>query len=165
MVIDLFEFCRQGDSLAGNVSVAELPRLDVARRDGVIKYRLDGGCDAQRKLSLTLDIDGEMWLVCQRCLDALHHRLEIATRFNVVRTEAEADAAPLDEDAADPLVGSEAFNLLDLVEEEVLLSVPLVPRHIACSAITVEEDARHRGAADPPAAFALLAALKTKLKH
>lgn len=164
MVVDLFNFCQQGGSLAGSVTVGELTRLDVARSEGVINYRVQGDRDAQRNLSLKLDIEGELWLVCQRCLEGLHHPLDITARFCVVRTEAEADAAPLDEDTADPLVGSVDFDLLDLIEEEVLLSLPLVPRHVTCSPIDVE-DALGVEAVEPAGSFASLDALKSKIKH
>ncbi len=54
-------------------------------------------------------------------------------------TEEEADEFPLDEDEVEVIVGSRQFDLVDLIEEELLLFLPLVPKH----------DGLSRGAREP----------------
>jgi len=49
-----------------------------------------------------------------------------------VATEEEADEYPLDDDEVEVIVGSRQFDLVDLIEEELLLSLPLVPKHDVC---------------------------------
>ena len=46
--------------------------------------------------------------------------------------EAGATEESLDDDSVDVIVGSTALDLLQLVEDEVLLSIPLSPRHPQC---------------------------------
>ncbi len=47
-------------------------------------------------------------------------------------TEEEADEYPLDDDEVEVIVGSRQFDLVDLIEEELLLTLPLVPKHNVC---------------------------------
>ena len=51
---------------------------------------------------------------------------------SIVATEEEADEFPLDDDEVEVIVGSRQFDLVDLIEEELLLSLPLVPKHDVC---------------------------------
>jgi uncharacterized protein len=56
--------------------------------------------------------------------------LEREVVFRFARSEAEADSIPIEEDDdVEIVVGSTKLNLLDWIEEEVLLSLPLVPMH------------------------------------
>ncbi|WP_231970273.1 YceD family protein [Polynucleobacter necessarius] len=50
-------------------------------------------------------------------------------RFVLVATQEEADAYPLEDEEQEPLVASQQFNLLETIEDEVLLSLPLIPKH------------------------------------
>jgi uncharacterized protein len=94
--------------------------------------------------------------------------------YRVVATEEEAEEFPLDDDEADVIVGSRQFDLVDLIEEELLLSLPLVPKHEVCPAVheslvsgvsgpTEEADEESEEAGDEgkrPNPFAALEALK-----
>lgn len=84
--------------------------------------------DRQGGMSLRLEVQGQAEMTCQRCLGAMQHSVEIDRRVHLARNEAELerlDALP-DSDAV--LVGEKA-DLVDLVEDEVLLSLPLAAMH------------------------------------
>jgi len=91
--------------------------------------------------------------------------VDVHRSYRVAKSEAEADAMPLDDEEFDPIVGSGAFDLVALVEEEVLLSLPVVPRHARCpgqtGAAPTEPEAAVQAAAKP-SPFAVLAQLKGK---
>jgi uncharacterized protein len=76
-------------------------------------------------------------LVCQRCLQPLHIKLTGESRVGLVETLAQADALP--EDVEPVWVEARKVDLGELVEEELLLALPLVPAHErgdpACRAI------------------------------
>jgi uncharacterized protein len=95
---------------------------------------------------------------CQRCLQPVTVNLEVARDFLFVADEQ--TAGELDADSEDDvLVLSHRFDLRALVEDELLLALPLVPRHERCPAPLTAAQAP----ADEPAApnpFAALAALK-----
>ena len=81
---------------------------------------------------LRLAIHGAAWLECQRCLSPYEEAFNVDATYRIVNTEEEAEEFPLDEDEVDVIVGSRQFDLVDLIEEELLLSLPLVPKHDVC---------------------------------
>ena len=87
--------------------------------------------------------------------------VEAERDFLFVADEATAEA--LDEDSeADVLVISRDFDALSLVEDELILALPLVPRHDNCPQSLPDSavDAAFEQASERPNPFAALAALK-----
>ena len=85
----------------------------------------DDGTDGQQPY-LRLAVHGHAWLTCQRCMTPYDQTFDVDMTYRVVATEEEAEEFPLDDDEADVIVGSRQFDLVDLIEEELLLSLPLV---------------------------------------
>lgn len=117
------------------------------------------GQSARQRLFVDLEVEGVVWLQCQRCLHAYEQSLLVRTRLEVMRSEEEADAAPLDDDEADVIVGSRSFDLITQIEDELLLALPVSPRHAVCPDEVLPEEAE---AEKKPSPFAVLANLKTK---
>jgi uncharacterized protein len=70
-------------------------------------------------------------LTCQRCLGPVEIPVSFDRRFRFVATEELA--AELDEVSEDDvLVLSREFNLLELIEDEILMALPAVPTHDVC---------------------------------
>lgn len=70
-------------------------------------------------------------LTCQRCLQPVHEPLSVERDILFAATEAEAEA--LDEELEeDVMVLPRALDLQELVEDELILALPLVPRHADC---------------------------------
>lgn len=70
-------------------------------------------------------------LVCQRCLRPVDVDLAVDRSFRFVADEATA-AAEDDESEEDLLALSRSFDLLGLVEDELLMEMPVAPRHDTC---------------------------------
>lgn len=68
---------------------------------------------------------------CQRCMQAVQLDLSFEQAYRFVATEEEAEAIDL-ESEEDVLAYEGAFNLLELVEDELLLAIPAIPRHDDC---------------------------------
>jgi uncharacterized protein len=144
--LDIFEFARSGRQAAGSVRVSELPRMlnevpaDAPDRDSVFTWQAEGstqpelqddGSEAAQPY-LRLAVHGCAWLECQRCLTPYEQRFDIDATYRLVLSEEEAQEYPLDDDELDVIVGSRQFDLVDLIEEELLLGLPLVPKHEVC---------------------------------
>ncbi len=144
--LDIFEFARSARQAAGSVRVSQLPRMlnevpvDAPERDTSFTWQAEGstqpelqddGSEAQQPY-LRLAVHGSAWLECQRCLTPYEQSFDIDATYRLVQTEEEADEFPLDDDELDVIVGSRQFDLVDLIEEELLLSLPLVPKHEVC---------------------------------
>jgi len=135
-VIDAFEFCRLKEMREGEVAVADLPRLaqEVVGKSGEIRWSLQGGSNIHGHPQMELVVAGVVELVCQRCLVPVVFSIESASVLVLARDEEGADEieALLESESVEVIVGSNALNILDLVEDDALLSLPLSPRHEAC---------------------------------
>jgi uncharacterized protein len=179
--LDVDAFAAAGGELAGERALTDWPRLaDVLRPppgdpDMRVRWSARG---EQRKvrfgppqswLHLHGEVRGEM--TCQRCLEPVPVTLAIDRLFRFVGSEA---AAAEEDDASeeDVLVGSTAFDLVGLVEDELVLALPYAPRHDICPMPSPADDAAADaeppsvmdppGAAHRPSPFAVLAELGSR---
>ena len=134
-VIDGLEFAKAGSRLQGEWPVAGFERLrDVLESDdGVLRYELQGVPEDQGKPALRLRIDGTLRLVCQRCLGGLAFPLRVDAMLHLAATQAEVDAEPLEADGPESILAGREMQVRTLVEDEVLLAIPIAPRHEACA--------------------------------
>lgn len=113
---------------------------------------------------LHLSAQAVMPLTCQRCLGPVDMAVTFERSFRFV--DNEALAATLDEESEeDVLVSSRDFNVLDLVEDELLMAQPTVPMHEACPVQPKMHVADANFPAEPiekPNPFAALEQLKKK---
>jgi uncharacterized protein len=158
-VIDSLEFARAAQSMSGSLPVASLQRLhDVLfDTDGSLSYELRGGRDARKRPRLELRITGDLDLQCQRCLGVLPYVVDVSNTVLLIAPGEQTSDDIDDAEAADAIEASPELDVTSLIEEEVLLSLPLAPRHAEgeCASRLNEATAR---AAEP--AFAKLGALK-----
>ncbi|HEU0189395.1 MAG TPA: YceD family protein [Gallionella sp.] len=161
--IDSLDFARNGQKLSGEVPIVELSRLQDALENpsGVLSYTVQGVVDKQGNPALDVCISGSCQLRCQRCLNGLDYAIQIDTRL-LLRSQADLDR--LDDDVAggeeeefDSILADTHLNVLNLLEEEILLSLPIAPKHESgtCQA-TDSENARE----EEQHPFAVLAKLK-----
>jgi uncharacterized protein len=160
--IDSLDFARNGKRLSGELPVAELPRLMDALEtpQGVLHYTVQGGVDKQGIHFLDVHVVGLCRLRCQRCLNGLDYPVQLDTRL-LLRDQASLDglddAADGKDDEFDSILADTHLNVLDMLEEEILLSLPIAPKHElgACQATDGKNTQR-----DEKNPFAVLAKLK-----
>jgi uncharacterized protein len=138
---DAFRFARDRESLGGTVDVASLPRLDDVLIEGpaLVAWRIVGTADAMGRPALAIELDGEVPLECQRCLNAVawpvHHRTE------VVLARDEAELARLDADSdSEVLLAATPLDPATLVEDELVLALPYAPRHADGKCVAPKND-------------------------
>jgi uncharacterized protein len=68
----------------------------------------------------------------------------------------------VDESEDEPLLGSERFDLYELLEDEAILALPISPRHADCAAPALATPDMGLDADDKPHPFAALAQLKSR---
>lgn len=134
-VIDGLEFAKARSRLQGSWPVAAFRRLRDALRseDGTLAYELLGVPEEQGRPALRLKVNGVLQLACQRCLGSLVYPLRIEVSLALAATQAEIDAEPLAADGPDSIVAGKEMPVQALVEDEVLLAIPLAPRHEDCA--------------------------------
>ncbi|WP_342616867.1 YceD family protein [Rhodoferax sp. GW822-FHT02A01] len=111
-----------------------------------------------------LSAQASLALVCQRCLGPVDMPVEFERDFRFVASEHLAEVED-EESEEDVLVLSKSFNLLELIEDELLLATPLVPMHEVCPE-PVKLQAADPDFEEPPeekpSPFAVLQQLKKK---
>jgi uncharacterized protein len=169
--LDVAAFCDQAGTLQGQWPLAEFDRLldgtEEAGATAPIEWQADGstlqrvGSKPEHRLRLT--VRATVWRQCQRCLTPMALAVDVQRQFRFAATEDEAARLDEDDEDEDVLVLSRSFDLHDLVEDELLLALPIVPMHETCplpvvmSAPAGDDEAAGEAPAHP---FAALAALK-----
>ncbi len=155
-VLDGVAFANEGAVAAGVVAVAALPRLveGLADDSGCLECRVTGSRDGDGKCWLALEVSGTLGLVCQRCLNRLAFPVEIRTRLLLVPPGQAWPDEELAEDGFDAVAAEKEMALLSVIEDEVLLALPIAPMHETCATpVPVVEE-------HEPSPFAVLAKLK-----
>jgi uncharacterized protein len=113
----------------GSLPLAELPRLSVLLEatSGRVTVSLDSEVDEQGTHWLAGTLATTVQLLCQRCLTTLSWPLRVDFRLVLVHSEAQAAALPADREPL--LVPAVGLSTVELVEDELLLALPLIPRH------------------------------------
>lgn len=127
--IDPFQLADKGTILKGDLSLKEMVRLHdfICEKDGIAQISLEFGRDAQRFAFMKGNIKTEFEVVCQRCSNPMSMSFDIPVNNRLIRDDKEALRLP---EGYEPLVvTSDTMSLVALIEEEILLSIPLVPKH------------------------------------
>lgn len=172
--LDVAAFTGEGAELSGQWPGVDLPRLAESQAlpqdttPAAVDWQARGErrpvAGSEAELWLALSATSRVWLSCQRCLQPYELALAVSARIRFVRGEAAAEAldAEIEEDV---LALARSLDLRELIEDELLLALPLVPRHEDCPQplpIAIGDDAPAPVAsADNP--FAVLQALKPQV--
>jgi len=129
-VIDGLQYARAAMEQRGRLGIEQMPRLARMQcsTEG-LEYRLSGGRASNGELCLRIGVRGELQLPCQRCLGPL--TLAIAVDAELQLAESVREIARADDDI-DRVLASRRMDVGQLVEDEVILALPMVPRHEAC---------------------------------
>ncbi len=168
--LDVAAFAAEGARLEGVWPLAALTRLAASAAAEArpepgdsVRWFVQGEARPVRggpaQVWLHLGAQTRIALQCQRCLQPL--RVELAAERSFQFVAGEDAAAELDADSEDDVLAlTRSLSVQELVEDELLLSLPLVPRHDRCEppAHLAGEDSVPLEEAPHP--FAALAALK-----
>ena len=166
-------FAQEGLPLAENTLLQNLerlvPEMHGLRPDSTVNWRavaeLRAGSGDQEDIWLHLQASTAVPLTCQRCMGTVETPIAVDQWYRFVATE-EIAMAEDDESEEDLLVMEPQFDLLAVLEDELLMALPLVPMHEQCpvapvlSAGSIELPDEAGGGNEKPNPFAVLAQLK-----
>lgn len=132
-------FAKEGTRQAGAEKLGHFHRLmeETAGLGGEapVEYVVQGHVQADpagmSEPWIDLTASTSLLLTCQRCLGPIDVAVEFSRQFRFVANE-ELAAIEDEESDEDVLVLSKSFNLLELIEDELLMSMPPAPKHITC---------------------------------
>lgn len=171
--LDVLSLARDAQQLQGEGPLASWPRLaqeqwgQTSAEPGSVVWQLQGRTVAQAgggdQIWMDVRASVHLTLQCQRCLTPVLETVRAERSFRFVADEATA-AALDDETEEDMLVLSRDFDALALIEDELILSLPLVPLHAVCpeKLPMSAADPEFEAAAQRPNPFGVLAGLKTR---
>jgi uncharacterized protein len=156
--IDGLAFARTAAVFRGRLGAKSLPRLAQSGCSvSELAFVLSGEINERGKPALRLLVDGAMQLVCQRCLDSLEWPLHLEVQLELVASDAELEAVD-DRDDIECVVAGRDMSVAALIEDEVLLALPMVPKHERCRLAAGLEGGVNRSA------FQALAAIRKRDK-
>ena len=126
--LDVDRLARGEAEIDFDVPLAELSRLK-ARMPGIggsVRGAVRFGRQSDFAVA-ELSLAGKATLQCQRCMQAMELPLESTTHVALIF--AEADAAEVPAELEPVLARSGSISAGELVEEELLLALPIVPLH------------------------------------
>ena len=130
-IINSLEFARKKLEIHGTIENSQLLRARdlMSSHAGIVEWALSGSVGLDGKSKLTLLIKGVVQMPCQRCLEAVSVDLNLKSEFILVRDDSEIPSEDDDVDEYDYLVADAEMDVLALVEDEVLLTLPYAPKH------------------------------------
>ena len=145
--------------LEGTFRPGDLERLEdsLANGEGELHYRITAALDAQRRKIVSCIINGFVFLTCQSSLEAFRHDISVNDRLILVEEESQLPPVEEENDTEDYLVADEPLDIRDLVEDAVLLALPMVPRK---PGLQEPREQDGKPAVERPNPFAALASLK-----
>ena len=122
------------------VPLAELTRLrsQLASVEGMVRGRVHFTREAGFVVA-DLTVNGAATLVCQRCMQPMTEPVNSSVRVALITAEADASRVP--EHLEPVLAPGGLVSVGELVEEELLLALPIVPLHGQASDCAVPADA------------------------
>jgi len=143
----------------GTVSPGDLERLSesLASGDGELRYKLSARRDPQRRTEVSCIIEGFVFLTCRVSLDTFRYPVSIDDRLVLVDDESRLPPMQEENDTEDYLVADEPLDVLELVEDAVILALPMMPRK---PGLEWKEAEAEEPATEKESPFAKLSSLK-----
>ncbi len=167
------KFARQGRQFEGSLALNQFGQLVNSLVDdkGEVQVALNFSLSESNRVVLEGRIDAKLSMICQRCLDVAS--IPVRAEFSLMGVLTDEQAKALPEEYEPLMYGDEPVELVPLLEEELILAVPLVAYHSLeeCSAqqfYSTETEKEARAAAveaeeerEEESPFSVLAKLKT----
>lgn len=130
--VDVYRLSRDKRKVEGKVKVGDMKRLaeTASNHEDFFTYEITGMTGKLGWPGAIMELHGKVDVPCNRCNKPVEVAIDREVVFRFAKDEEEADTIPIEEDDdTEVVVGSEKLNLMDWIEEEIILSIPLVPSH------------------------------------
>lgn len=161
--VDPWRLAERGQRYSGRLEFRQMPRLVevLASDEGEASFELEFASDEHRRPRIRGLVKADLVLRCQRCLGLVRHPVSARLELSVIEVLDEIARLPAE---AEPVLATDGLiRPMDVLEEELLLAVPQVPRHDqpGCAIGETTDSKRDQRETAPEASpFAVLAELK-----
>ena len=156
--LKLFNFAKKEISLSGLYQISDFPKISEIASNKSDNVRVDLSFYLKNNKTPCVDgiIDLDIVLPCQRCLDDLSIALKV--NFNLAFVRHDQQSEELDSDYEIYVIEEEELATFDLISDEILLSIPMVPTHDYDCIKEINEQEVVEGKSENP--FAILKKIK-----
>lgn len=134
ILIDNVAFAKRREHLAGTFLLADCLRLSALLKsqggvqvDDCIHYALDGETDVMGQHILHLSVASSLTTICQRCLEPMPLKLNL--KFDYMIGDSVDLEVVEDSDDFDLQEVNQAMDLMALIEDEMIMALPIAPTH------------------------------------
>lgn len=147
MYINNIKFARNNQQQKGVLDLKKLSRVqEIDDYAGEIDYELTGFVDKLNRPTLSLRVYGTIHTLCQNCLQPMDVAIDNTSKITVFFSEEDLDAA-LFADAGsgveDGVVAEEEFDVMQLVEDEIIMLLPYATKHETCVGMSYADKAEN----------------------
>ena len=139
--VDPYKLAGADAKLDGELPLAGLIRLAprLVSSKGMIGVQLKFGVDTNNTKFIKGSLSAVLQLVCQRCMEPMSYPINLKLALGMVM--GNADNVRLLPDCFEPLlIEADSLDLTEMVEDELLLALPIVPVHSqGTCAVTLED--------------------------
>ncbi|OCG20282.1 23S rRNA accumulation protein YceD [Gilliamella sp. App4-10] len=162
LTIDPIKSAQKKLDYVGYYPAKSVTRVESPQSD--IECSLSFKFDEQRLCVITIDAKMTLELVCQRCFKPFITEVHVMNKFSPVKSDAQAEALP---EHYEPVLMNEfgEVDILALLEDEIILSLPIAPVHDSKHCEVSEADMVFGDISierEKPNPFAILVSLKNK---
>ncbi len=138
--IDVFQLTSLGLEETGEAPLQYFARIadGVQAQDAasIVRWSVRGRLTPAGERFLQIEAQADIQFECQRCLSFFTKTINVSNVVQVVGSEdALDDDQDLDPEATERIVGSQRLDVLALIEDELILSLPYVPMHDVCPSL------------------------------
>lgn len=146
-IVDPWKAAEGRRTFQGTMPLKRMERLlpllapgDAGANRGDAAFSARFAYDGQGLVTVRLEVEAELPLLCQRSLAPYGEKIERSSLLVVMEDVAQEESTP---DHYEPvLVEQRRLQLQDIVEEELLLAVPQVPRNPEVAEVELSTDGR-----------------------
>ncbi len=127
------QFALQNSYLRASIPVAEFSRLSamLVNTTGAVQVELQGEQDPAGHRLVRMSFEASLDVECQVCLAPYQFSARSEKLLLPVVTESQMDAAPADLEPV--LMDESGLDIMTVLEDELILALPLVARHPTCA--------------------------------
>ena len=162
IMIEPEKYAVSGKHLTGDLALKDMVRLCelILNDDGIVVFSLDFRKDDKGIIHIQGEISASLEMLCQRCLNKMEFDVQNSVNVGIVRNRDEIELLP---NNLEPLMAEDKkVSLTKLIEEELLLCLPLSPLHSVDNCSALETIKAYKATKDNP--FAVLKSIKNGKK-
>lgn len=128
--IDPHKLAKNQQSLQGKIEVATMERVCklLANTQGIVNYSMQFSQDTEGYTCIAGKLDCILTQLCQRCLREFTQAITSSFLISPVKNDADAKQLPGEYEPVTLLMDGK-LNPVEIIEDELILALPIVPMH------------------------------------